>query len=262
MYRFSHDRYVRASESLRECHDVEKMHFIIAQTLMTYFGLEERSPYARANHICQSISMIKKHVVHRSRFRLVLLQAGKRAVESGARSTALSYIDKCLQLMQPDPWNESARDSPDVYYEETLEVHTRAAELYWYQGQLSEASTLIASVFEHAHNAVDKAPCWVLYGRVLAQKGDLPAAFDALITSLEELGLGWEKSSTWESCDREFKKLHEHMENLDMEEFVQRPISLDANVLAMGSIMMEAMSAAYWSDASLVSHDRLFVGVD
>ena len=253
LYSFSHDRYIKASESLRECQDVEKMHFLIAETLIKYFGFEERSLYARANHVCQSINIIRSRVLHRSRFRHILLQATKRAVESGARSTGLSYIEKCLQLMQADPWNESIRDSPDVYYEETLEVHLRAAELYLYQDRLPEAAKLIASVFKHARDSVDKAPCWILSGRLYARTGNLPAAFDVLRTSLNELGLELKRETSWKSSDEEFRKLYEHMESLDVEELVQRPPSVDAKVLAMGSIMMEAMSAAFWSDALLVS---------
>ncbi len=58
-FSFSHDRYVRASASLRECHDVEKMHFIIVQTMMKYLDLDSGSLYDRARHICQSVNVIK-----------------------------------------------------------------------------------------------------------------------------------------------------------------------------------------------------------
>ena len=35
---FAHDRFARAVSTLSECHDIEKMHFVIAQTMMTKGG--------------------------------------------------------------------------------------------------------------------------------------------------------------------------------------------------------------------------------
>lgn len=220
----------------------------VAQTMVKYFNLDERSLYARARHICQAARLIKLRITHRSRFRDLLLEAGRQAVESGARTSGLSYLENCINLMQPDPWTD---DLPDVYYDETLDVFTRAAELYWYQGQSLEARRLIDSTFAHARTSADKASSWILLSRMFAQKGDLFAAFNTLKTSLAELGLEFDRETTWEACDEEYKRLHKELEDTDIEELVQMSPSEDVNVAAMGSIMMEAMSAAYWSDALL-----------
>ena len=175
-FRFSHDRYIQASASLRESHDVEKMHFIIAQTMMKYADLDDRSLYSRARHICQAIGLIKSRIPHRNRFRELLFEAAGKAIQTGARPTGLWYYENCLQLLQPDPWLDGAED---VYYEETLELYTRAAELYWYQGQSSEALVLLASTFARARTAADKAPSWMIQSRLYSQRGDLLAAFNA-----------------------------------------------------------------------------------
>ena len=224
------------------------MHFIIAQTLMKYFSLDERTLYARARHVCQSASLIKSRILHRSRFRDLLLRAGKEAVDSGARSTGLYYFEGCLQLMQPNPWEDG---SPDVYYEETLDVYTQAAELYWYQGQSSEALRLLDSTFTHARTASDKAPSWIIRSRILAQRGELAAAFSSLSSSLKELGLDFEENTSWEACDKDFKELYRHIENTKVDELVDNPLSGDTNVASMGTILLEAVSAAYWSNSLL-----------
>lgn len=39
-FSFSHDRYVQASGSLRECHDAGRMHFLIARTMMSANGTD------------------------------------------------------------------------------------------------------------------------------------------------------------------------------------------------------------------------------
>lgn len=142
--------------------------------MMKYSNIDKTSLYSRARHVCLAANVIKSQVQHRRRFRELLFQAAQQAVESGARSSALQYYEICLDLMQPDPWKEGVEDA---YYDETLSVHSRAAELYWYQGQHSDAHRLISSIFRGGRSAADKAPAWILQSRLLAQRGDLSAAF-------------------------------------------------------------------------------------
>ena len=174
-YSFSHDRYVQASAALRECHDVEKMHFYIAQTLMKYFSTDNDSLHTRAQHICQAARLIKSKVQHRSRYREVLSQAAQRAIESGARPTALQYYDVCISLMQQNPWEQG----PDVYYEETLDIFTRAAQLYWHQGNTETAMRLASQALEATRKASDRAQLWIITSRLLSQQGDIAGAFQA-----------------------------------------------------------------------------------
>ena len=176
---FSHDRYVQASASLRECHNVVKMHFIIVQTMMKYSDLDDRSLYAKARHVCQAAGLIRIRIRHRRHFRELLFQAAQKAIEAGARPTALEYYETCLTLMQDKPWKEGA----DVYYEETLNLYTRAAELYWYQSQYPKAHNLLASIFASARTVSDKAPAWIILSRLYAHQGNTSAAFNAYVNS-------------------------------------------------------------------------------
>lgn len=248
VHRFGHDRYQQASQSLTECQDIEKMHFVIAQTMMKYSktNSEECSMYAQARHICQAIDVIKRRIAHRSRFRKVLCKAAHKAIESGARPTASWYYENCLRLLQSDPWDDK---KPDVYYDETLDLYTRAAELYWHQGLSSEALDIISSTFAHARTAADKAPSWILQSRVFAQRGNSHAAFNALKTSLTELGLVFEKTTSWNECDQEYQRLHKKLEYMEHTQLVSQP--QDPKLVAMGAVMVEAISAAFWSDSLL-----------
>lgn len=142
--------------------------------MMKYSNIDNTSIYSRARHVCLAASVIKSRVHDRERFRKLLFEAAQRAVESGARASALQYYEACLDLMQPDPWKEGV---DDAYYHETLSIYSKAAELYWYQEQHSEAHRLIASIFRGGRSAADKAPAWILQSRLFAQRGDLSAAF-------------------------------------------------------------------------------------
>ena len=246
-FRFSHDRYMQASTALRECHNSTKMHFIICQTLMKYFSTDERSLYNRAQHICQAASVIKERIVHRSRFRELLYNAGRKAADSGAKATGLTYLETCLDLMQSNPWEEG----PDVYYDETVNVYTKTAEMYWLQGRKPESQILLQSILRHGRSAADKAPAWVIQSRIHSQNGDLDAAFNALKNSLVELGLDFERQTTWAACDIEYKQLSKQLEEMDMDALLDTPVSGEPRVAAMGIVMSEAVSAGYWSDPLL-----------
>ena len=246
-FSFSHDRYIQAAASLTERHNVEKMHFIIAQTMMKYSRLDERSLYARARHISQAIGIIKRKISHRSRYRELLLQAAQKATEAGAKPTALEYFTKCLALLQERPWEEGA---PDVYYEETLLLYTKSAEILWYQGDSDRALELIQSIFANARTAADKAPSWILNSRIFAQRGDSDEAIRSLKSSLSELGLEI-KTSSWEECDKEYKVLEQQLQSMDKNDLLEMPASEDQTIIATGSVLLEMMSASFWSDALL-----------
>lgn len=151
------------------------MHFYIAQTLMKYSSIDHHSLHSRAQHICQSERLIKERVQHRSRYREILSQAAQRAIDSGARPTALQYYSVCLNLMQPHPWD----DGPDVYYEESLDIFTRAAQLYWHQGQPERAMQVASEALEATTVPSDRAPLWIITSRLLSQQGDIAGAFQA-----------------------------------------------------------------------------------
>lgn len=166
---------MQAAAQLRECADVEKMHFIIVQTIMKYsMGEGGSSLYVLAQHICQSVNLIKRRTERRRHYRDVLVQAAKRAIESGARPTALKYYETTLALMQAHPWDEGVQD---VFYEETLDSYTAAAELYWHQGRYSQAQSLLASIFTGARTAANKAPAWIIQSRIQAAQGKISATF-------------------------------------------------------------------------------------
>ena len=243
-FRFAHDRYIQAATSLRECNG-PKMHFIIAQTLLKYYGADERSRETTASHICESIEIIKKHVLHRQSFRKLLLDCAQSAAESGARPTAGKFYAKCFALLQEDPWNDGATD---VYYEETLQLYVRAAECYLYMGQYQEAKRLLQTVFTSAKTPVDKAPAWVLQSRMYAQEGDSPAAFSALKQCLAALDIEVDTSPSFQKCDAEFERVSLKIQSIDAEDLINKSMTKGSNLAAVGAVLVETISAAFWTD--------------
>ncbi|KAI9761553.1 MAG: hypothetical protein M4579_000944 [Chaenotheca gracillima] len=253
LFRFAHDRYLQSSVALRECNNIAKMHFMIAQTMMKYpsdhggVGQEDRDLYIRCTHICNSVELIKKRMPARKPFRDTLRRAAQASVENGARSSALFYYRHCLQLLQESCWE----DGDDVDYDETLQLYTRTAECWWLTGNMSEALTLLQLTFRHARTPVDKTPSWILQSRIFSRTGDSHAAFHALKKCLIDLGLEFDNEPTWEQCDVEFKELCVLLQQVDRAELIAKPLISDANFVAVGAVLVEIVGAAYWTNALL-----------
>ncbi|KAM3075987.1 Chk1 protein kinase [Clarireedia jacksonii] len=244
-FRFAHDRYVQAASALRECSG-PKMHFMIAQTLMKYYNSDERSRDLAAAHISESVDIINERVTHKHSFRKLLFECAQSAAESGARPTAAKFYAVCFQLLQENPWND---DQADCYYDETLQIYTRAAECYLYMGQYQETQRLLATIFEHAKTAVDKSPAWVLQSRAFSQEGDSAGAFMALKQCLTALDIKVDEEPSFEKCDAEFQRLSLKVQSLDPAEVTEKPMIKDSNLAAVGAVLVETISAAFWSDA-------------
>ena len=248
IFRFAHDRYVQAAASLRECRNVQKMHLVVAQVMMKYYSLDEQDIYVPSDHVCQAVPLILKRFSVRCEFRDLLFQAAQKASENGARHAAINYYRNCIQLLQPDPWTDGL---PDVCYEETLQLYTRAAECYWYQGHFNEALSILQITFNKAKTPVDKAPSWVLQSRLFAQRRDSFGCVQSLKQCLSTLGLQVKGDITWEECDDMFHKLRHRLQSIDRAELLQTPRTDDPVLVAVGAVLVEMVSSCYWSDSLL-----------
>ena len=202
-FRFAHDRYIQAASCLKE-RKTQKMNFVIACTLQKYYFADPLLRESTASYICSSVEIIRKRILHRQSFRKILYDSAQRAAENGARPTAVKYYDHCFSLLQPDPWDN---EKPDAYYDETLSLFIRAAEIHHYMGHFEDASRLLDTLMENAKSAVDKAPAWVLQSRMFSQSGDSAAAFRTLSTCLSHLGVEVDQNPTWDKCDAEFDRI-------------------------------------------------------
>ncbi|KKZ67766.1 hypothetical protein EMCG_06532 [[Emmonsia] crescens] len=244
-FRFAHDGCAQALASMRECHNQEKMHFIAAQTVMKYGPTDSTSLYSRAQHIQCAARLIKQQVHERIKYRDALYHAARTASQSGAKATALSYFQACLYLLQDDPWDSNA---DDVYYDETRELHIQTAEMLLSCGNTKEAMDILDVVFQRAHTAACKARAWTLKSRVLAQSGDISGALEALFTSMEDLGVKINRSTSWEDCDEAYEKLSAYLKAADLDVVFSLPLSQDKSLIAIGALMAEAMGVCIWGE--------------
>lgn len=172
-FKFSHDRYVQAAESLidQATFDPAEMHFVVACSTMKHEPYDpvkhpNKVLFEQARHVCEGLDIVKKRAARKTPFRELLYQAADLARESGANRSGLFYFHTCLGLLAEDPWT----DGVDSTYTETLTLMTRAAEAYWYDGQYDKASKLLDEVFAHAQDSADKVGFLPLISDLFALK--------------------------------------------------------------------------------------------
>lgn len=244
IFRFAHDRYIQAATSLRKCHG-PMMHFAIAQTLLKYYSSDGEYREITASHICESTAIIQRIVPHRQAFRKPLSDCAQSAFEGGARSAAAKFYANCLALLQADPWDDTATD---VYYDETLQLYTRAAEFYLYMAQYQEAYDLLVTISLKGKTPVDKAPSWILQSRLFAQVGDFTEAFQALKRCLAVLDNEVDDEPSFQKCDAEFDRLSLIIQSMEADNLIDKHVGKESHLAAVGAVLVEATSAAFWSD--------------
>lgn len=259
-FKFSHDRYVAAADSLCNAYRREEMHFVISCAMMKH------SPYnsavhssnllfEQARHVCEAIGVIKHRVVKKAAHRDLLYQAAETAREAGAKSAGLYYFKHCLDLLQDDPWDESLGDAS---YVETLTLMTRAAEAYWYMGHYDEASVLLTDIYSHARSAADKAPAAIIKNRMYVAQGDSKTAFMVLLQVVAELGVKI-PSLTWDECDEEFQRLVPQLQAKALDLTLAGRTNQRGDVQTLGPIFTELLSAYFWYDTLLFYQGTLSI---
>jgi len=243
-FRFAHDRYIQAAAALKEC-NARKMHFVIAQVLLKHYSQNPTLKDNAASHICESVDIIKKRVLHRHSFRKLLFERAHEATESGARPTAAKYYSNAVALLQSNPWDENAED---VSYDETLQLYLQAAECYLFMGHLSAANLLLQTIFDHARTALDKAPAWVLQSRIFAQSGNSQQALASLKQCLGALDIVLDDCPTMEKCDEQFERLSQKIQGMERAQVLSPASANDPMLSSIGAVLAETASAGWWTD--------------
>ncbi|KIW05647.1 uncharacterized protein PV09_03515 [Verruconis gallopava] len=251
-FRFSHDRYMQASSSLVESYNKTEMHYAIAKTMIDYDYKDNANTSAKwihvkASHICACTDLLREREAYRAPYRSLLFRAAESAADSGARDTALRYWDSCTRLLQDSPWDS---DQPDVDFQETLSLHTRYAELLWYQRDFKKATEVLDKIFTNVSSPVDLSPALMISSRVYAVQGNSVEAFSTLKAGLQQLGLTLPKIS-YAEADENFYRIVKMLEDIAEDELIGRPAQIDTFLDAIGPLLVELASAAFWTDSLL-----------
>ncbi|KXT13953.1 hypothetical protein AC579_4202 [Pseudocercospora musae] len=260
LFKFSHDRYIAAADSLCEDFVREEMHYVVACSMMKHEPYDPITQsnnilFEQARHICKGIACIKSREKNKFPFRDLLYQAAETARESGARRSGLFYFKHCLDLLPPNHWNDP---TGDANYAEVLTLKTRAAEAFWYNGQYDEAERLLNDVSQNTRSKEDQAPAAIILSRMHVQRGDSDTAYNCLRKALSQLGLPI-TDMTWEQCDEEFQRMIPLLQANPPEFEHTNKGSVDRTLSTLGALLTELQSSAYWTDHLLFYRSTLAI---
>ncbi|KAJ5645785.1 two-component sensor protein histidine protein kinase (dhkkdhkj) [Penicillium lividum] len=253
VYSFTYSHYMHIAASFHT-RDKDHVNLIKAQVLFQYYSHDDKYRSMLASAVIESAPIMKSSITIRKPFRNFLFEYANAASETGLRSTAVNSYASCIILLQEDIWND---DAVDVSYGETLQIFTSAAECYLYQGQHDEATRLLQAILSNARSPVDKAPSWILQSRMLAQLGNSTGAFHALSECLMALDIEVDDNPTFSKCDKELRRLCEAVSSVETESIVETALPVHPALAAAGAVLLEATSAAFWSDTLTFYHMTL-----
>lgn len=74
-------------------------------------------------------------------------------------------------------------------------------------------------------------------------------ALKCLTQCLKELDIGFDEEPTWEKCDADFERIIVKIQSLERVDLVNPPAANDTKLASIGSVLVDAISAAWWSDS-------------
>ncbi|PNS20657.1 hypothetical protein CAC42_2902 [Sphaceloma murrayae] len=249
-FRFSHDRYMGAVEALRAPYVRSEMHYVLACAMLKHDPWRPTRPtqilFDQSRHICAAVEVIRARAKSFKPFRQLLYEAAETAREQGARQIAIYFLKHALALLAKDVW-DTADKQADTNYNEVLTLMTQTAGSYWFLGDFESATTVVNEIFDHARNPADRSAAFVIESRMHAQRGDSVKAFASMRQALADLGLETQ-DMTWEQCDEEFQRM---APLLKANEPDLSPTAIDPTLITTGAVMVELLSAAFWSNPLL-----------
>ncbi|KAF4551413.1 Peroxide stress-activated histidine kinase mak3-like protein [Elsinoe fawcettii] len=249
-FRFSHDRYMGAVAALRAPYAKEEMHYVLACAMIKHDPWRPSQPtqilFDQSRHICAAVEVIRNRAQSYKPFRQLLYEAAETAREQGARQIALYFLKHALALLAKDIWDVEDKQA-DTNYNEVLTLMTQTAGSYWFLGDFESATTITTEIFDHAKDPADRSAAFVIESRMHAQRGDSIKAFLSMRQALSDLGHET-KPMTWEQCDDEFKRI---APMLAAKEPDLSKRDIDPRLVTTGAVMVELLSAAFWSDPLL-----------
>ncbi len=166
------------------------------------------------------------------------LLACKRAIESAAYSSALSYARTGVELLPHNAWHKC--------YTLTLALYKEYAKCKYLNGQFERAEELFDTIAEKATVNLDKAEVYNIKMTLYASMGKLQKVIAAGLEGLRLLDLEIGANPTQEEIDSEIEVVEFHLRQRTVADLVHLPNATDANHIMKMSLLKDILIAAWW----------------
>jgi len=249
--RFPHDRVQEAAYALVPDSERARLHLEIGRRLWARTPpdeLAERS-FEIATQLNAAAPLIVAPV-ERVRAAEVNLAAGKRAKESAAYPSALTYLAAgCCALLPPttDSWQE--------HYALSFALELNRAECEFLTGDAEAAEKRLSVLSGRARTLVDRAAVTCAQVEMFHTSGRTPRAVEAALAYLRHVGIDWPPHPTDDAVAGELAQLWRALGDRSIESLADLPAVTDPDCRAIMDVLLSLFSPALITDPNL--HDRL-----
>ena len=236
-YAFAHDQIQAAAYSLLNPSERPRLHRLIGEHLLQTMATNERAD--RIFDIVSHLNLGGTHPAEDGTRLRLNIDAGRRALQAAAYSSALQYLLTAMNLLGPDAWQTD--------YDLTLRAHVEAAEAAYLTADFETVDRLTREVANQARDNLTVARIQEVKVRALMAERRLSEAVQVGFESLALLGEKLPDQASAERVAEEFEAVQEAIPADKIESLsALHPMTCPQKLAAM-RMLMTVFSSAYLS---------------
>ncbi|MEA2771878.1 MAG: hypothetical protein QOD93_4840, partial [Acetobacteraceae bacterium] len=245
-YRFIHDRVQEAAYSLIPKALRAEVHLRIGRLLVSHTPPEKREEaiFEIVGQLNRGVALITSPD-ERVQLAELNLIAGKRAKESTAYASALTYLNTGAALLAEDRWEHG--------HELIFALDLSRAECEFLTGQLSVADERLAALSNRATTTVEQASVACLHINVCTVLDQSDRAVAVCLNYLRQVGIRWSPHPTEEEERREYDRIWSLLGSRTIEDLIDLPLMDDPASFATVEVLSKIVAPAVFTDANLAS---------
>jgi PAS domain S-box-containing protein len=243
-YRFVHDRVQEAAYALIPEASRAEAHLRIGRLLLAHTPQENLD-----KAVFEIVSQLNRGAVlmtsqeEREELAKLNLMAGKRAKASTAYAAARAYLAAGVALLAEDCWERQ--------HEIAFALELNRAECEFVTGELATAEQRLATLSEHATNAVEQSAVACLRVDVYTTLGQMARAITVGLDYLRLVGIEWVEHPTDEEARREYERIWSHPGSRTSEDLIRLPLMSDPTSRATIDLLSRLVPPTRFTDANL-----------
>ncbi|MFL9909606.1 trifunctional serine/threonine-protein kinase/ATP-binding protein/sensor histidine kinase [Paraburkholderia sp. RL17-337-BIB-A] len=243
-YAFLHDRVQEAAYALIPAGERPTEHLQIGRRLGLWTTPEkvEDNIFEVVNQLNRGAGLLIS-VEERQRAAELNLMAGKRAQDSMAYNSALTYLAAGRALLAEDCW--------DRRYALAFSLEFHHAECEFLTGQLACAEARLAALPTHAASLVDLAAVTRLRISLYMTAGENGHAIAVGIEYLRRASIDCSPHPTHDEVRKEIEHIWRQLGKRSIEELIELPPMSDPAACASMDVLAEILPPASWTDNEL-----------
>ena len=243
-YKFIHDRVQEAAYSLIPEELRVAAHLHIGRLLAARTPPEKRkeSIFEIVNQLNRGAALI---IAREEREQLAEfnLLAGRRAKDSAAYASALTYLAAGAALLPEDTW--------EFRHELTFALELHRAECEFLTAALAKAEGRLVALSTRAANTVERAAVACLRIDLYTALDQSSRAIAVGLDYLRHLGIDWSPHPTDEEARREYERIWSQLGSRTIESLIELPLMSDPASLATMDVLTKLGAPAGFADATL-----------